>query len=182
MGVLLSALTVAYRDFRHVVPFLVQFWMFATPCIYLQQEDAVGPRAQLLLPLNPAYGLIANFRAAMLGEPFDVYSLAVSSAVGLVHAAGGLPLFPPRREPLCRHHLAEVDSILMDFAIRVENLSKEYRIGTRSTASYQTLREALTEQAAALWKPDRAAAAGQERSGEWCLRSAAATGRIGSGP
>ncbi len=82
VGVLLSALTVAYRDFRHVVPFMVQFWMFATPCIYLQQEDAVGPRARLLLPLNPAYGLIANFRAAMLGQPFDVYSLAVSSAVG----------------------------------------------------------------------------------------------------
>ena len=84
MGVLLSALTVAYRDFRHVVPFMVQFWMFATPCIYLQQEGAVGPRTQLLLPLNPAYGLIANFRSALLGEPFDFYSLAVSSAVGLV--------------------------------------------------------------------------------------------------
>lgn len=62
VGVLLSALTVAYRDFRHVVPFMVQFWMFATPCIYLQQEGAVGPRGQLLLPLNPAYGLIINFR------------------------------------------------------------------------------------------------------------------------
>ena len=84
VGVLLSALTVAYRDFRHVVPFLVQFWMFATPCIYLQQEGAVGPRTQLLLPLNPAYGLIANFRSALLGEPFDFYSLAVSSAVGVV--------------------------------------------------------------------------------------------------
>jgi len=83
VGVLLSALTVAYRDFRHVVPFMVQFWMFATPCIYLQQEGAVGPRAQLLLPLNPAYGLISNFRAAVLGGPFDLYSLAVSTAVGL---------------------------------------------------------------------------------------------------
>ncbi len=84
VGVLLSALTVAYRDFRHVVPFLVQFWMFATPCIYMQQEGGIGPRARLLLPLNPAYGLISNFRAAMLGEPFDVYALSVSSAVGLV--------------------------------------------------------------------------------------------------
>ena len=33
VGTLLSALTVAYRDFRHVVPFLVQLWMIATPCI-----------------------------------------------------------------------------------------------------------------------------------------------------
>lgn len=83
VGVLLSALTVAYRDFRHVVPFMVQFWMFATPCIYLQQEGAVGPRGRLLLPLNPAYGLISNFRATVLGGPFDLYSLAVSTAVSL---------------------------------------------------------------------------------------------------
>ncbi len=41
----------------------------------------------------------------------------------------------------------------MSFAIRVENLSKEYRIGTRSAAGYRTLREALSEQAAAIWRP-----------------------------
>ncbi len=41
----------------------------------------------------------------------------------------------------------------MDCAIRVENLSKQYRIGTRSTTNYQTLREALSEQVAALWSP-----------------------------
>jgi lipopolysaccharide transport system permease protein len=83
VGVLLSALTVAYRDFRYVVPFLVQLWMFATPSVYMRAEEAVGPRGALLLPLNPAYGLIANFRAAVLGEGFDLYSLAVSGTVGL---------------------------------------------------------------------------------------------------
>src|SRR5262249_9050031 len=36
IGTLLSALTVAYRDFRYVVPFMVQLWMFATPAIYMQ--------------------------------------------------------------------------------------------------------------------------------------------------
>ena len=41
----------------------------------------------------------------------------------------------------------------MDCAIRVENLSKQYRIGSRSSASYRTLREALSEQAASLWSP-----------------------------
>ena len=39
----------------------------------------------------------------------------------------------------------------MDCAIRVEDLSKQYRIGSRSSASYRTLREALSEQAASLW-------------------------------
>ena len=83
VGALLSALTVMYRDFRHVVPFLVQFWMFATPCIYLQKESA-WPGARLLLPLNPAYGLIANLRAALLSLPLDLPALVISSLVGVI--------------------------------------------------------------------------------------------------
>jgi lipopolysaccharide transport system permease protein len=84
VGTLLSALTVAYRDFRHVVPFLVQLWMFATPCIYLQAGSEATSRLGYLLPLNPAYGLIANFRRSMLGGAIDWYSLAVSGGVGVV--------------------------------------------------------------------------------------------------
>jgi lipopolysaccharide transport system permease protein len=84
VGTLLSALTVAYRDFRYVVPFLVQFWMFATPSIYLQAGSGTDSRLSYLLPLNPAYGLIANFREAMLGGPIDWYSLAVSGVVGVI--------------------------------------------------------------------------------------------------
>jgi lipopolysaccharide transport system permease protein len=83
VGTLLSALTVAYRDFRHVIPFMVQLWMFATPAIYLNAADAIAPRWHWFLPLNPAYGLIANFRAAALGGSIDWYALAVSSAVSL---------------------------------------------------------------------------------------------------
>lgn len=84
VGTMLAALTVAYRDFRHIVPFLVQLWMFATPSVFLQANTALAPKWQMVLPLNPAYGLIANFRAAALGTPFDEYSLLVSSAVTLV--------------------------------------------------------------------------------------------------
>lgn len=82
VGTLLSALTVAYRDFRYVVPFMVQFWLFATPTVYMQ-ADALGPRSQAILPLNPAFGLIDNFRRATLGMPLDGYSLVVSGAVGI---------------------------------------------------------------------------------------------------
>jgi len=84
VGTLLAALTVAYRDFRYVVPFMVQLWMFATPAIYMQADAVIGPQWQPYLPLNPAFGLIVNFRAAVLGTPFDWYALAVSSAVSLV--------------------------------------------------------------------------------------------------
>lgn len=84
VGTLLAALTVAYRDFRFVVPFMVQLWMFATPSIYMQAEKVVGPQWHSWLPLNPAYGLIVNFRQAILGGPMDFYALAVSGGVGLV--------------------------------------------------------------------------------------------------
>jgi lipopolysaccharide transport system permease protein len=81
VGTLLSALIVAQRDFRYVMTFAVQLWMFATPCIYL--PAAAGPTARLVLPLNPAYGLLLNFRQALLGGPLDWYALGVSSAVGV---------------------------------------------------------------------------------------------------
>jgi lipopolysaccharide transport system permease protein len=83
VGTLLSALTVAYRDFRYVLPFLMQFWLFATPASYLEVNRVLGSRWQTLLPLNPVHGLIVNFRCAVLGEPLDLRSLAMSSLVSL---------------------------------------------------------------------------------------------------
>jgi len=93
VGTILAALTVAYRDFRFVVPFMVQLWLFATPSIYMQAGDLVGPTGRRLLPLNPAYGLIANFRAALLGGTPDLYALAVSSAVTVGLAVLGCVYF-----------------------------------------------------------------------------------------
>lgn len=94
VGTLLSALTVAYRDFRYVVPFMVQLWMFATPCIYLQAGGAeTGSRLDYVMPLNPAYGLIANFRRTMLGGPIEWYSLGLSAAVALILLAAGCLYF-----------------------------------------------------------------------------------------
>lgn len=92
VGILLAALTVSYRDFRYVVPFCVQFWMFATPVIYMPVES-LGPTTRSLLPLNPAYGLILNFRNATLGAPLDWSALAISAAVGLAGFAVGCLYF-----------------------------------------------------------------------------------------
>jgi lipopolysaccharide transport system permease protein len=83
-GILLAALTVAYRDFRNAVPFMIQLWMFSTPTIYLPTGGAIGRHTQLVLALNPAQGLILNFRAAVLGGPIDGLSLAISGIVGMV--------------------------------------------------------------------------------------------------
>lgn len=84
VGSLLAALNVAYRDFRYVIPFLVQLWMFATPTIYLIVKDP-GPRTRALMLINPMSGLIDGFRAAMLGGPLPWNHLSVSAvcAVGV---------------------------------------------------------------------------------------------------
>ncbi|HKI31319.1 MAG TPA: ABC transporter permease, partial [Gemmataceae bacterium] len=85
VGALLAALTVAYRDFRHVIPFLVQFWMFATPSIY--RPDGVGPAWRAWMPLNPAFGLILTFRWSVLGgtpDGYDLYALAVSALTSVL--------------------------------------------------------------------------------------------------
>lgn len=92
VGVLLSALVVAQRDFKYLLSFGTQVWMFATPCIYFS-HDVVGPNGRALLPLNPAYGLIANFRAAVLGTPFDWYAFGVSGSVAVILLVLGLSYF-----------------------------------------------------------------------------------------
>ena len=71
---------------------MVQLWMFATPAVYMD-ATAVGPRWQYVLPLNPAYGLILNFRNAALGHPLDGYSLAISLAVTALMLVAGCLYF-----------------------------------------------------------------------------------------
>jgi lipopolysaccharide transport system permease protein len=88
IAVLLAALIVSQRDFRYLLLFGVQLWMLATPCIYA--PTAGGP---WWLALNPAYGLILNFRAALFGDPMDWPALGLSSAVGLLILVMGLVYF-----------------------------------------------------------------------------------------
>jgi lipopolysaccharide transport system permease protein len=89
VGTLLAALNVAYRDFRYVIPFLVQVWMFATPTIYMQLPAGASPRMQVLLALNPMASLIGSFRNAALGGPINWGQLAVASACAVLLFLGG---------------------------------------------------------------------------------------------
>lgn len=61
-----SALNVKYRDVRHVLPFVVQIWMFATPIAY--PSSIVPARFRAIYALNPMAGVIEGFRWAMLGD------------------------------------------------------------------------------------------------------------------
>jgi lipopolysaccharide transport system permease protein len=91
-GLWLSSLNVKYRDVRHTIPFLTQFWMFATPVAYSSTLVPVKWRA--LLGLNPMTGVVEGFRWALLGTAHaPLLLLAISSAVVLVLLAGGLVYF-----------------------------------------------------------------------------------------
>ena len=103
MGTLLAALVIAYRDFRYVIGFMVQLWMFASPVAY--PLHVVPEKYQLWYALNPMVGMIAGFRFALLGEPFPV-GLFCDLRRGFVGVADGRrAVFPPCRTPLCRHYL-----------------------------------------------------------------------------
>jgi lipopolysaccharide transport system permease protein len=91
VGALLSALTVAYRDFQYVVPFLIQLWMFATPVIY--PSSIVPEKWRWVLCLNPMAGLIDGFRAAFLARALDGPSIALSLAVSVVLFLVGIAYF-----------------------------------------------------------------------------------------
>jgi lipopolysaccharide transport system permease protein len=91
IGTLLSALTVEYRDFAHITPFLVQVWMYVTPVIF--PVSLVPQKWQWLLYLNPMTGLVEGFRSAFLGKPFDLMGLAVSFAIAVVIFAIGIAYF-----------------------------------------------------------------------------------------
>jgi lipopolysaccharide transport system permease protein len=91
VGTFLAALTVSYRDFRYVVPFMLQFWMFATPVVY--PASLVPEKWRMLLYLNPMAGIIEGFRSAFLGSPLDPLAIALSLATGVLMLAAGVAYF-----------------------------------------------------------------------------------------
>ena len=88
VGLWLSALNALYRDVRYVVPFLVQFWMFASPVVY--PSSLVPEKWRLLYGLNPMAGVIEGFRWALTGhgQPPGILLAASSAAVILLVFSG----------------------------------------------------------------------------------------------
>lgn len=92
VGLWLSALNVTYRDVRYTIPFLTQFWMFATPIAY--PSSLVPEHWRAIYGLNPMAGVVEGFRWALLGKTESPGSLlAVSVAVVLVLLVGGMYYF-----------------------------------------------------------------------------------------
>jgi lipopolysaccharide transport system permease protein len=88
VGLWLSALNVQYRDVQHMVPFLVQIWMYASPVVY---SSSLIPQGiwRYVYGLNPITGVVNGFRWALLGGPApDTMFLISVVAVFLLLVSG----------------------------------------------------------------------------------------------
>src|SRR5215469_5175957 len=85
VGLWLSALNAVYRDVRYVVPFLLQFWMFASPVVY--PSSLVPAKWRVLYELNPMAGVIEGFRWSFTGTgdpPSRMLLISAAMVVAIV--------------------------------------------------------------------------------------------------
>jgi lipopolysaccharide transport system permease protein len=82
VGLWLATLNVKYRDFRYVVPFLVQFGLYISPVGY--STSVVPEQWRFLYSLNPMVGVIDGFRWAILGKTAQIYWPGFSLSLGIV--------------------------------------------------------------------------------------------------
>jgi lipopolysaccharide transport system permease protein len=78
-SLLFASLIVRYRDFRHILPFVVQLGMYCSPIGF--SFSMVPQKLKLFLALNPMTGIVNGFRFCLLGEPF--YGVAFMLSLGV---------------------------------------------------------------------------------------------------
>ena len=84
VGLWLSAISAKYHDIRHVIPFLIQLWLFASPVVY--SSSLLPQRFQVIYGINPVAGVIEGFRWALLGTepPSSLIALSVLVVIALL--------------------------------------------------------------------------------------------------
>jgi len=85
VGLWLSALNVRFRDVRYIIPFLTQFWLFATPIAY--PSSLLSEPWRTLYGINPMVGVVEGFRWALLGvdtAPGAIVFVSALAAIGLL--------------------------------------------------------------------------------------------------
>ena len=92
VGIWLSALNVQYRDVQHMVPFLIQIWMYASPIVYPIETIPAGIW-RTLYGLNPMVGVVQGFRWALLGGATPDMTMLVSVGIVLLLLISGLFYF-----------------------------------------------------------------------------------------
>jgi lipopolysaccharide transport system permease protein len=93
VGLWLASLNVQYRDFRYIVPFIVQFGLYISPVGF--SSSVVPEKWRLLYSLNPIVGVIDGFRWAILGGESRLYvpGFALSLTLVVVLLASGIWYF-----------------------------------------------------------------------------------------
>jgi len=92
VGMWLSALNAIYRDIRYVLPFLIQFWLFASPVVY--SSSIVPAKWRWLYGLNPMAGVIEGFRWSLTGHGQPPGRMVfVSAAAVILILLGGVAYF-----------------------------------------------------------------------------------------
>jgi lipopolysaccharide transport system permease protein len=95
-GLLFTALNVKYRDFRYIIPFVVQFGLYVSPVFYSTTaiQEKYGDLGRTLVALNPIVGVIDGFRWAILGTT-EIHwpSFALSSGLALLFIVIGVWYF-----------------------------------------------------------------------------------------
>jgi lipopolysaccharide transport system permease protein len=80
-GLWIAALNVKYRDFRYIVPFIVQFGLYISPVGF--SSSIVPGNWRLLYSINPMVGVIDGFRWALLGQNIQIYWPGFLLSIGL---------------------------------------------------------------------------------------------------
>jgi lipopolysaccharide transport system permease protein len=93
LGLLISALNVKYRDFRYIVPFIVQFGLYVSPVGF--KSDIVPEHLRFWYSMNPMVGVIDGFRWCLLGGniPFDTTGFLISLLVSVIIFIVGFTYF-----------------------------------------------------------------------------------------
>jgi len=84
----ITALNVKYRDFRYVIPFIVQFGLYVSPVGF--SSSVIPEERRLLYSLNPMVGVIDGFRWCILGGQSPVYLPGLAASAGVAGFFCGL--------------------------------------------------------------------------------------------
>ena len=135
-GLWLSAMNVKFRDVRYVVPFLIQFWLFATPIAY--PSSLLDEPWRTIYGINPMAGVVEGFRWALLGSgnapgPMVVHVVACRPDAARQRRL----LLPANGKDVRRSRLG-----ILDASTEACGLGKQYRLGGARTP-YKTLRDSI---------------------------------------
>lgn len=91
IGLYLTAVNVKYRDFRYIIPFIVQFGLYISPVGF--NSSVINDKWRILYSLNPMAGVIDGFRWSLLGTPINWFSFMISLVITFFFLWFGLYYF-----------------------------------------------------------------------------------------